>query len=103
AAVGEMVRGRVGAAAALQVGEDAVAALLMECLKMLAETILVIHSSPLHGRLSPRPPSSRTSPDIRRQQIFGARIEPCQTLACSDAPVTSTYHALLPGIATGVA
>ena len=43
---GEMVGGRIGPAAALQIGENAVAAFVVERLKMLAETILVIHLSP---------------------------------------------------------
>jgi hypothetical protein len=45
-----MVGDRIGPAAALQIGEDAVAPLLVERLKMLAESGLVIHLSPF-----PRP------------------------------------------------
>ena len=43
AAFSKMVCGRVGTAAALQVGENAIAALLTQRLEMLAEAILVNH------------------------------------------------------------
>ena len=44
ATLGEVIGGGIGSAAALQVGEDPVAALLMQSLKMSAKTILVIHA-----------------------------------------------------------
>ena len=46
AGVGEMLGGGIGPAAALQIGEDPVAALLVQRLEMLAEAIFVIHSNP---------------------------------------------------------
>jgi hypothetical protein len=44
----EVIGGGIGSAAALQIGEDPVAALLMQGLKMQAKTILVIHAED-HG------------------------------------------------------
>ena len=73
AALGEMIGGRVGPAAALQIGEDAVAAFLMQRLKVLAETELVIHLCLDHlnlGRPLPRPGDTRISSSDRRAQAL---------------------------------
>ena len=52
AALAEMVARGKGAAAALEIGEDAVAAFLVQRSQMLAETGLVIHLSLVHGTAS---------------------------------------------------
>ena len=69
AAFGEMIGGGVSPAAALQIGEDAVAAFLMQRLKVLAETGLVIHLCLDHLNLWPASAQAGGHSDI----VLGTR------------------------------
>ncbi len=77
AALGKMIGGWVSPAAALQIGEDAIAAFLMQRLKVLAETGLVIHLCLDHlnlGRPLPRPGDTRISSSERRAQALNSAV-----------------------------
>jgi hypothetical protein len=68
-----MVGGRIGPAAALEVGEDAIAAFLVQRLEMSAETGLVIHVSSL-DHLNPNRPLPR--PGSRGYRCSAANGKP---------------------------
>ena len=81
AGFGEMLGRGIGSATALQVGEDPIAAFLMQRIEMLVEAILVVHLNlnplrlqPFAGFLSARQPSAQ--PECRssnsKQQDIGA-------------------------------
>ena len=92
AAFGEMIGGWVGPAAALQVGEDAIAAFLVQRLKVLAETELVIHLCLDHlnlGRPLPRPGDTRISLSERQAQALNSAFLP------TNAPSRGAFKGLV--------
>src|SRR3989337_1362678 len=78
AVLGAMVGGRIGPAAALEVGEDAIAAFLVQRLEILAETGLVIHVSSLDhlnpNRPLPRPGSRGYRCSAANGKLFNPRL-----------------------------